>query len=82
VIGQTDKIRLNVDNLPTDRTNPLRMALGLTVPDDVEKPYYTLGPTGQPELHYLRLPKGTPNGEIVLRLAAVAADEIAAAAHA
>jgi hypothetical protein len=79
VIGQTDKIRINVDNLPTDKNNPLRMALGLTVPDDVEKPYIVLGPTGQPETQYLRLPKGSANGEIVLHLAAVAADDSAAA---
>jgi hypothetical protein len=78
VIGQTDKIRLNVDHLPTDRNNPLRMALGLTVPDDVDKPFFVLGPNG-PEERHLHLPKGAVNGEIVLRLAAVAD---AAAAHA
>ena len=72
VIGQTDKIRLNVDNLPTDRNNPLRMALGLTVPDDIDKPFIVLGPTGQPETKHLILAKGTANGQINLRLAAVA----------
>jgi hypothetical protein len=81
VIGQTEKIRLNVDNLPTDRNNPLRMALGLTVPDDIDKPFFVLGPDGA-ETKHLILPKGTPNGEIVLRVAAVAADEIAVATKA
>ena len=71
VIGATDKIHINVDQLPADKNNPLRMALGMTVPDDVQKPYFTLGENNQPVTQYLILAKGSPIGSINLLLAAV-----------
>jgi hypothetical protein len=71
VMGETDSVKLQVDNLPTDKNNPLRMTLGLTVPDDIDKAYFTLGPTGQSVTNHLVLPKGSVNGTITLRVAAV-----------
>lgn len=82
VIGQTDTIRLEVDSLPTDKNQPLRMALGLTVPDDIEKPFIEMDENGRPVTKHLRLPKGTPNGEIVLRIAAVPAEPVIVSAAA
>ncbi len=70
VIGQTDHVRLEVDTLPTDKDKPLRMNLALIVPDEVRKPYFELGPNG-PVQKELVLPKGTHNGNIILRLAAL-----------
>lgn len=72
VVGATDKIALNMDDLPSDKATPLRMGLGLVVPDDIDKPYFVLDPeTGNPVERHLLIPKGTPNGEIILLLAAV-----------
>ena len=69
VIGETDKIHLKVDDLPADKNHPLRMALGLTVPDDIDKPFFTIEQPDAPQ--HLHVPKGSANGEIVLLLAAV-----------
>jgi hypothetical protein len=71
VIGATDTVRIEVDQLPADKNNPLRMTLGLTVPDDIRKPYLVLDENHQPVTRYLSLDKGAPNGAITLRVAAI-----------
>jgi hypothetical protein len=81
VVGETDQVRLEMDQLPADKHKPLRMTLGLVVPEDIDKPYFVLDhQTGQPVTHHLRLPKGTANGTITLKLAAVPESGVAQAA--
>lgn len=67
VIGQTEKVRLNMDQLPAGQ--PLRMDLPFTVPDEVRKPYSVLE-GGQVVEKAMVLPKGMHNGNIILRLTA------------
>jgi hypothetical protein len=72
VVGATEKIPLKMDDLPTDKNNPLHMVLGLVVPDDIDKPFFVLDPqTGHPVTEHLVLRKGTANGTIHLKVAAV-----------
>lgn len=72
IVGQIEPIRLRMSDLPSDRMNPRREAHGLIVPEKIQKTYQDLDPaTHQPRTEFLRIPAGSANGEIVLRLAAV-----------
>ena len=70
IIGATDRIRLQVDSLPADPAQPLRMNLALMVPEEIRKPFFELDATGKPVHKEIVLPKGLHNGNIVLRLSA------------
>jgi hypothetical protein len=67
IIGQTDKVRLEMDKLPADQ--PLRMNIALTVPKEVRKPFFVLE-NGQEVKKELVLAQGIHNGNVVLRLTA------------
>jgi hypothetical protein len=72
IVGETDKIKLKMNDLPTDRNNPQRMTLGLIIPSEIDKPFFVIDPeTHQPVTKRLTLAKGSPNGTITLNVAAV-----------
>ncbi|HLI85776.1 MAG TPA: hypothetical protein VKV17_17815 [Bryobacteraceae bacterium] len=64
-IGKSDKIRLRMDAITE---TPVRMALGLTAPEKIERSYFEGGVQKT-----LTIEKGAPNGEIVLEVSAVPA---------
>ncbi len=63
-VGKSEKIRLKVDELTEA---PIRLAIGLTVPEDIERRFFGAG--GVEET--LRIPKGSPNGEVILSVTAI-----------
>ncbi|MGC2657234.1 MAG: hypothetical protein WA324_04595 [Bryobacteraceae bacterium] len=71
VMGATGKIPIDVDAISGNKEDPTVQTYPLTVPADVEKGYLVLGPDNQTQTKYLKVPKGTKNGSITLRLYAL-----------
>jgi hypothetical protein len=69
-IGQTDKVRLKMDDLAEA---PTRMTLGFTVPALIEKNFFAPGPTGDPVEQRMRIEAGSANGTITLLVSATPA---------
>jgi hypothetical protein len=65
MIGKSSKIRLRMDCLTEE---PLHMAVGLAVPERIERTYFERGVQKT-----LTIDAGSPNGEIVLEVSAIPA---------
>jgi len=70
IIGETDRIKLEVDSLPADPAQPLRMNLSLIVREEVRKPFIELDSAGQPVHKEIVLRAGSHNGNILIKLSA------------